>query len=370
MFTLTEDNKKKFQKQVDKIGNNDESKVKNNISEEIQKLEEKVAKKPSHKIQSLIDNTKLLSEILNNKEFPLSDSSKKWIVFGLGYLVSDVDLIPDAIPGIGYLDDAMIISWVLSIIDNDVTRYEFFNKAIDANKKGKILSELVQGNGEQLIILTPGFIENKLDEKDETNWVKIIRNVNNTIMTPGISILNWSLSYLSELSKTIPLIDHKLSLKPVYDSEAFKIEWEQLKLDMKQLGNALHKELQEIKNDNPDKEIIIMSANTGSFISLAAIQLLESKVIDKLYLFGACSSEDDLEKSAVSKVFNIYNFYSNQDHALKFIFDNFEQGNNPIGLGSLHSQKSNNLLNVDVSKFINRHFDYKYQLANIINNNS
>ena len=367
MFTLTKENKDEFQKQVNKIGSKDESKVINSIAKEIEFLEKKVAEKPSHKIQNLISNAKLLYEIILEEKFPLSESSKKWIIFGLGYLVSDVDLIPDAIPGIGYLDDAMIISWVISVIDNDITRYEFYKKAKSFKNKGKVLRELVQGNGEQLVNILPGFIENKLDEIDDISSTKTIRSISGLTSTPGISILNWNLAYLHEFEKTIPLIDHQLSLKPIFDIEMFGIDWQHLKIDMKHIGTGLYREIEEIKESNPEKEIIIIASNVGSIIALKAIKLLDSESVSKLYLFGGTSSEEILQTSAVTKVYKIFNFYSNQDHALQFIFDNNELGHKPIGMGELHILTNANIRNIDVSKYISRHYDYKYRLSEIIN---
>jgi uncharacterized membrane protein YkvA (DUF1232 family) len=41
------------------------------------------------------------------------------VVAGLLYVVSPLDLVPDAIPGIGFLDDAVVVGWVITSV-----RYE------------------------------------------------------------------------------------------------------------------------------------------------------------------------------------------------------------------------------------------------------
>ncbi len=367
MFTLTNDTKEKFQKQVDKINSNDETKVKKNIEKEISILEKKIQKKPSHKLQTLIDNTRFLYEILTDKSFPISESTKKWIVFGLGYLVSDIDLIPDSIPNIGYLDDAMIVSWVLSIIDDDVTRYEIYKKAINLSEKGKILKELVQGNGDQTIILIPGFIENALEEKEEINWLKSMRKINTGFSSPGYSIVNWNLSYLKDLNKLIPIIDHKLTLKPVFDYEIAEINWRQLKIDLHHIGLALKNDITAIHKANPDKEIIIISLNVGSFIVKSALEALSTNVINKLYLLGAVNTEEDIQQCISNKVTHVYNFHSSNDHAIKFICDNFEGNLTACGLKFLQLNKKALITNIDVSKKVLRHHDYKFKLAELIN---
>jgi len=367
MFTLSEEHKEKFQNQVNKISSNDESKVKNNIINEINILEDKVEKKPSKKIQTLIDNSKLLFEILNAEDFPITDSSRKWIIFGLGYLVSDVDLIPDVIPLIGYNDDAMIISWVLSMVEDDIKRFSFYKKAKQLSESGTVLKQLVQGHGNQQFILINGFTEIFNEEKDAINWTKAIRQLKIGTDAPGISTLDWDISYLKELSKTIPMIDHKLSLKPIYDSETFGIEWNQLKLDMENIGKAIYRELVEIIKESPDKEIVIICSDAGSIAVISAFKSARGKLADKLIILGGTSTSDDLYNSVANKVLKSYNLYSENDHLIEFIYNNYEECKTPIGLGGIHSEQSINFINKNVSKLISRHQDYKYKMAEVIN---
>lgn len=42
------------------------------------------------------------------------------IVAAILYLVNPLDVIPDFIPGVGYLDDAAILTWVLEMIADDL----------------------------------------------------------------------------------------------------------------------------------------------------------------------------------------------------------------------------------------------------------
>lgn len=368
MFTLTDETKDKFQKQINQINSKDESKVKNNIEKEIAILEKKIQKKPSHKLQTLVENTKLLYEILSDKDFPIADSTRKWIVFGLGYLVSDIDLIPDSIPNIGYLDDAMIVSWVLSMLDEDITRYEFYKKAKSFAINGKVVKELVQGNGEQIIILIPGFIENSFDTKEETSWLKILRNIKSGFSSPGYSILNWNISYLEEFSKLIPIIDHNLTLKPLFDNEAAEINWRQLKIDLKNLGLAFKNDIESIHLANPEKEIMIISLNVGSFVITSALNAIEKNIIDKIYLFGAADTEGNIQQSISNKVTKVFNYHSSNDHAIKFICDNYEGGNIAIGLKFMQANPKVLITNIDASNEVLRHHDYKFKLAELINN--
>lgn len=367
MFTINNETKEKFQHQVNKINSDDENKVKNNIEKEIAILEKKIQKKPSYKLQTLIENTKFLFEILSDKDFPILESTRKWIVFGLGYLVSDIDLIPDSIPNIGYLDDAMIIAWVITMIDEDLTRFEYYKKAKSMATSGRVVKELVQGDGEQIIILIPGFLENALEDKEETAWLKTMRKIKSGFSSPGYSILNWSITYLEEFSKLIPIIDHKLTLKPVYDYETTEINWRQLKIDLNNIGIALKKHLETIHLANPEKEIMIISLNVGSFIVTSALSVLDKNIIDKIYFFGAVDTEDIIQNTISNKVTKVFNYHSSNDHALKFICDNYEGYNTAAGLKFLQSNQKTLITNIDASKEVLRHHDYKFKLAELIN---
>ena len=64
----------------------------------------------------------------------------KTIVLGLTaviYFLNPLDLVPDFIPGIGYLDDAVVLGFVMNSIRKDVSRYqEWENK-----RESKVNSE-------------------------------------------------------------------------------------------------------------------------------------------------------------------------------------------------------------------------------------
>ena len=61
------------------------------------------------------------------KEIPLSSIIS--IVAALGYLLSPIDLIPDFIPGVGYLDDVAVLLFILNLgIDKDLDKYRNWNE--------------------------------------------------------------------------------------------------------------------------------------------------------------------------------------------------------------------------------------------------
>ncbi len=50
------------------------------------------------------------------------------IVFALLYVLSPIDLIPDFIPVIGYVDDALIVAACLALVEQDLAQYVEWKK--------------------------------------------------------------------------------------------------------------------------------------------------------------------------------------------------------------------------------------------------
>ena len=48
------------------------------------------------------------------------------IIAAVLYFVSPIDAIPDFIPGIGFLDDAFVIAWVMRQVRKDVEEFNFW----------------------------------------------------------------------------------------------------------------------------------------------------------------------------------------------------------------------------------------------------
>ena len=51
------------------------------------------------------------------------------IVFALLYVLSPIDLIPDFIPVIGLLDDAVVLGLCLALAEKDIQKYQLWNES-------------------------------------------------------------------------------------------------------------------------------------------------------------------------------------------------------------------------------------------------
>jgi uncharacterized membrane protein YkvA (DUF1232 family) len=65
-----------------------------------------------------------LFEMLVEPGFVVPWRTTAAIVFGLAYFISSIDLIPDAIPVLGFMDDAFVLAEVMVMVATDLARFE------------------------------------------------------------------------------------------------------------------------------------------------------------------------------------------------------------------------------------------------------
>ena len=117
LFQLTEKDKDQYKKLIDKIDLDTSDDV---ISMLNAKLDRLIASDQLNDIEvDLIKNVSVLVSIYQT--YPdLTDSIRKRILFAISYFCDEDDDIPDIVPEIGYLDDAVIARWVIESISKDL----------------------------------------------------------------------------------------------------------------------------------------------------------------------------------------------------------------------------------------------------------
>jgi len=84
-------------------------------------------------LQRFIEDLKLLISIIKDywakeyREIPFMSLAA--IVFALLYVLNPVDLIPDPIPVVGLLDDALVMSVCLFLVEEDLLKYKEWKEA-------------------------------------------------------------------------------------------------------------------------------------------------------------------------------------------------------------------------------------------------
>lgn len=117
IFQLTEEDKAEYKLLIDKIDLNDASKIIDMLNS---KLDTMTTSKSLNSIET--DLIKYVSVLLNiYQTYPdLTDSIKRRVLFALSYFCDSNDDIPDVVPEIGYLDDAVVARWVIESIGREL----------------------------------------------------------------------------------------------------------------------------------------------------------------------------------------------------------------------------------------------------------
>ena len=117
IFQLTEEDKAEYKLLIDKIDLNDASKIIDMLNS---KLDTMTTSKSLNSIET--DLIKYVSVLLNiYQTYPdLTDSIKRRIIFALSYFCDSNDDIPDVVPEIGYLDDAVVARWVIESVGKEL----------------------------------------------------------------------------------------------------------------------------------------------------------------------------------------------------------------------------------------------------------
>ena len=117
IFQLTEEDKAEYNLLIDKIDLNDASKIIDMLNS---KLDTMTTSKSLNRIET--DLIKYVSVLLNiYQTYPdLTNSIKRRILFALSYFCDSNDDIPDVVPEIGYLDDAVVARWVIESVGQEL----------------------------------------------------------------------------------------------------------------------------------------------------------------------------------------------------------------------------------------------------------
>ncbi len=77
-------------------------------------------------VRDRIGKLALLVRMLEDADWRLEGADRRRIVEVLAYFVDPDDVIPDKVPGLGYLDDAIMVELVVTELRHEIEAYEHF----------------------------------------------------------------------------------------------------------------------------------------------------------------------------------------------------------------------------------------------------
>lgn len=77
-------------------------------------------------IRDRLMNLDTFISMLDDKDWALTGANRERIVNALAYFNEPIDLIPDSVPGIGFLDDAIMVQLVVDELQPDIDAYHDF----------------------------------------------------------------------------------------------------------------------------------------------------------------------------------------------------------------------------------------------------
>jgi uncharacterized membrane protein YkvA (DUF1232 family) len=89
-------------------------------------IEEAVASEPPEFVRSRLTTLERLVEMLNDSDWRLEGRDRARILDALTYFADPDDMISDRTPGLGYLDDAIMIELVGEELKHEIKAYEDF----------------------------------------------------------------------------------------------------------------------------------------------------------------------------------------------------------------------------------------------------
>ena len=90
---------------------------------------------PPEFIATRLEKLDLLVQMIEDQEWRLDGEDLDRVVRAMAYFAEPEDLIPDRIPGIGFLDDAIMVELVVRDLEHEISAYQEFRVFRDTEEQ-------------------------------------------------------------------------------------------------------------------------------------------------------------------------------------------------------------------------------------------
>ena len=80
----------------------------------------------AHKENSWYEDFMLLLKMITTADYKISNKTKLIIAGTLAYVVLPIDVIPDFIPVVGWLDDAFVLGLAMTTLSDEIEKFKKF----------------------------------------------------------------------------------------------------------------------------------------------------------------------------------------------------------------------------------------------------
>jgi len=141
-FELSDKDIRYFRQVLQKVRKGRNAENEDVILREAEALLEEVAKTDAPQyVQHRIAQLGQLIEMLEDEDWRLEGPDRKRVLNALAYFADPDDLIPDRVPGLGYLDDAIMVELVVQDLKHEIEAFEAFVAYRKERKKKTTVSE-------------------------------------------------------------------------------------------------------------------------------------------------------------------------------------------------------------------------------------
>lgn len=120
--------RQRLNRDADHVSERDIHALRSSVPEKLEAIDTKQLRRELEWVGEMVGRIRTLWDMLFDKEFVVDWKSKALVGAALLYFVMPADLTPDFIPGIGYIDDALVLATLWRLLQEKIDEYIDFRR--------------------------------------------------------------------------------------------------------------------------------------------------------------------------------------------------------------------------------------------------